>query len=547
MSYTPPLDAEVTGFITTTNLTSGQTFDSGILDVDGKTQVQTEISASHDGTIDIEFCEDASGTNVIRSLSIPYVAANGYQFFAAPAFVNFIRYKFTNNGGVTQTEFYYTTKFLTTALSPQLLTTGAFIAPAMVASLNRTIIVGQNDGGRFENVKVDNLKHLQVNSTNPKTSYDELPVSELTPLIQLTYPYNVNTDLNSITEVSGATVTQADNMAVLQSGTNTAGAASLSSKRTIPYRAGQGVLTRFDALFTNNSPNDPNSRQGIGVGDASDGYGFTYIGNDFAIGYRTNGVQTNVLQSAWNIDKLDGSGSADNPSGILLDPTKGNVYQIVYGAGFGNIKFSIESEETGDMLLVHVLKVSNQDTLPSTYNPTFPMTAEVGNAGSTSNLTLKVNMMSAFIEGTNLPTGSINAFENSKSIGGTETSVFSLRNNATFAGITNKVNAILKSVSLVNDTNAPAFFRLWEDATLGGVPNYVDLNTGVSVIAADTAGTTRTGGKLLWSASVGKDNGDTIDLSELGITLRPSSTYTITAEGGGTATMAASVVWVEDF
>ena len=195
MSYTPPLDAEETAFVTTALLASGATFDSGVLDADGKTQVQTEISASHDGTIDITFYSDAGGTDAVRTLSIPYVAANGYQFFAAPAFVNFIKYEFTNDAGVTQTDFYYTTKFLTTAISPQLLTTNAFVAPAMVATLNRSILGGQNDAGNFNNVPLDNQNHLEVNVSNPKTSFDELMVANLSPVSQVTFPYNINTDI----------------------------------------------------------------------------------------------------------------------------------------------------------------------------------------------------------------------------------------------------------------------------------------------------------------------------------------------------------------
>ena len=154
MSYRPEQNAEITAFVTTSLLGSGATFDSGMLDAGTYSQVQTEIIASHDGTIDISFCSDAAGLDVVRSLSIPYTAADGYQFFAAPAFVNFITYEFTNNGGVTQTDFYYTTKFLSTGLSPQLLTTGAFIAPAMVTTLGRNIIVGQNTAGNFNNVSV---------------------------------------------------------------------------------------------------------------------------------------------------------------------------------------------------------------------------------------------------------------------------------------------------------------------------------------------------------------------------------------------------------
>ena len=163
------LPAEVTGFVTVTPLGIGGAFDSGVLDVNGRTQVQTEILASHDGTINISFCADSGGLDIVRSLSIPYTASGGYQFFAAPAFGNFIKYEFLNTSGSVQTDFYYTTKFLTVAIAPQLLTTGAFIAPAMVASLGRNIIVGQDQNGVFGNVSV-------TDTVNDAGSYRNLNV-----------------------------------------------------------------------------------------------------------------------------------------------------------------------------------------------------------------------------------------------------------------------------------------------------------------------------------------------------------------------------------
>ena len=177
MSYTPPLDAELTAFKTTAVLAAsgapGATYDSSTIDwdgdVNGYSQVQTEVLASHDGTITIDFCEDAAFTDIVRTLTIPYVAADGYQFFAAPAFVNFIRYRFVNTSGSIQTDFYFTTKILTTAISPQLLTTGAFIASAMVATLGRNIIVGQDENGVFGNVSV-------TETTNDAGTYKNLNV-----------------------------------------------------------------------------------------------------------------------------------------------------------------------------------------------------------------------------------------------------------------------------------------------------------------------------------------------------------------------------------
>ena len=57
-------------------------------------------------------------------------------------------------------------------------------------------------------------------------------------------------------------------------------------------------------------------------------------------------AQTNtfITSGSFNVDRLDGSG----PSGMTLDPQKGNVYQIAYQyLGYGNAFFGVEDPETG--------------------------------------------------------------------------------------------------------------------------------------------------------------------------------------------------------
>jgi len=558
MAYQPAQQAEITAFVTTTPLGAGATFDSGVLDAAGKSQVQTEINASHDGTIDIEFCADAGGTDVVRSLSIPYVAANGYQFFAAPAFVNYIRYQFTNTAGVIQTDFYYTTKFLTTGLSPQLLTTNAFIAEAMVATLGRNLLVGQNDGGQFKNVRVDNQQHLEVNASNPKTSYDEIPVAELSPIAQLTYAYNVNTESNLITENNGGTITQANNMAILQTNTTANGQAILESKRKIPFKAGQGALVRFDCVFTAGIA-QAGSRQWVGVGDADDGFLFGYDTTNFAITYRRDatgaGSAIIINQADWNVDPMDGTG----PSGMTLDPTKGNVYQISYGAGFGNVSFSIESDLTGDMVLVHVIEYANKFTVPSTYNPTFPMCAEAHNGGSTTNLVTSIASMSIFTEGKNIPTGPIQSFQNRSSglTDALDSAVFALRIAGDFpigSGATNKVNIYLKSIGLLNDANKAAVFDLVLNPTPVTTPTWVNIDTNTSVVQTATNvlddSINISTGKVLWSGGLAKDSGGTVDISDLGLFLRPGDILYATVNMGSGASgvdESVSLIWQEDF
>ena len=160
MSYILNESNERTAFVTTDVLTSGATYTSSVIDLDGFTQVQTEVDSSEDGTLTITFYSDSAGTNAVRTLSVPYTAANGYQFFSAPAFVNYVKYQFTNNGTSTQTDFYYTTKILRTSLSPQIVTLDGFLTPSMttVASRptsefnsdrNRGIIGGQESKRKF--------------------------------------------------------------------------------------------------------------------------------------------------------------------------------------------------------------------------------------------------------------------------------------------------------------------------------------------------------------------------------------------------------------
>ena len=537
-------------FSTNGLLTNGQTYDSTVLSLVGYTQVQTDVLSDKNGTIVIDFIRDSGGTDVLRTLTIPYVGGSGFKLFGAPAFTPFVRYRFTCDE-TGQSDFYFDTKVMTNSLSGQVLGMEDFISPSMVANLGRNLIVGQNDSGSYQNAKLDNNNNLRVDASNPKTSFDEIPVAELSPIAQVTFPYNINADIVTTTLAGSGTATQSDNMAVLSTSTGTTATESsaIESKETITFRAGQGAMARFSALFTDNAPNGATSIQGVGVGDANDGYGFAFVGTTFNISYRTNGVQTNITQTSWNVDVMDGSGSASNPSGMALDPTNGNMYQISYGSGFGAVNFSIESDLTGDMVLVHVLKYGNMFTVPSAYNPTFPMRSEVFKNGTSdaNNYTLKVSDMSSFIEGSNTITGVGNAYENSKSIGGTETSLFSIQNKSTYQSKTNKVNAKIQSMSVVNDTNAPAIFRLWENATLGGSPSYTDISTNTSVMSVDVAGTTRTGGKLIGAWSIGKDSGDSYDLTNLGLIMRPDNTYTLTGQGGGTSTMAGTVVWVEDF
>lgn len=64
-----------------------------------------------------------------------------------------------------------------------------------------------------------------------------------------------------------------------------------------------------------------------------------------------------VPQADWNVDRLNG----DGPSGMVLDPTKANVYDIEYGWPHASVNFYVFNPEIGSMVLVHRLRWTNSN------------------------------------------------------------------------------------------------------------------------------------------------------------------------------------------
>lgn len=136
MTY-QPTTAGQSAFETETPLADGVTYASGIIALDGWSQVATEVNASHDGSMEFIFYSDAGGTDIIRSLTIPFIATEGFQYYAAPTFGHYAQWKFTNNSGSLQTDFYFTTAIHKAAISPQIIDTTGIIQPEMTATLVR--------------------------------------------------------------------------------------------------------------------------------------------------------------------------------------------------------------------------------------------------------------------------------------------------------------------------------------------------------------------------------------------------------------------------
>lgn len=256
-----------------------------------------------------------------------------------------------------------------------------------------------------------------------------------------------------------------------------------------------------------------------------------------------------VPQASWNgPDIMDGSGV----TGVTIDPTKGNVYQIVFQyLGFGSIKYFIEDPDDGEFHLAHTIEYANNNTSPSLDNPSMPMFAEVVNAANTSNIVLKSGSMAAFVDGARRSAGVNRGIKATAVIAASgETPITSIRIAEVFSSSENRTEVKLNYVSCAVEHTKPVAFNFYSNATLTDASfSAIDANN--SVVYQDTSATALTGGTFLFSQPLGKTGNIIIDLKDLLDIAKfgPGDVLTIAAEfsSGTNAEVRTSLNFTELF
>jgi hypothetical protein len=146
----------------TTPLGISTAYDSGILNLQGYTQIENHIYADQAGTLVGTWYADAAGTIVIRTFTRPYSSLT-LDYFSAPVFGRYLRYTYTN-GAVAQTEFLLGLRFLTKSISGQLLGLEDFVATNMSVNLGRNIIAGKTEAGQYINAGITEAGELLTNT-----------------------------------------------------------------------------------------------------------------------------------------------------------------------------------------------------------------------------------------------------------------------------------------------------------------------------------------------------------------------------------------------
>lgn len=414
---------------------------------------------------------------------------------------------------------------------------------------------------------MNSIVRFPANSTEtaitnlPLTAFGDLRTAELTPQFQLSFEYTIsNTEITTNTTVGSGTVTQANAMAVVGTGTTTGSTALLQSKRHAKYRSGLGGLLRYTDLFT-----APISGTSQLIGLADELGSSASFKNGIMIGYDKNvndGLVFGLYRYANDVvfpvgitdwdDPLNGKGSSTD----ILVPTNLNVNAIRFQfLGAGAIQILREPDEGTVLEPVHTIQYSNKNTQPSSFNPNYRAVLFVDNGATTSNMILKASSMAYFIEGktkhSELQQPQFSSGKKQKLLVSTEVALFTIRNKTSYAGKTNFIDLLLEQITgsiEANNANNLGELRIVRNATLGGTPVYADINTTDSIVEIDVAGTTVAGGKeITFIPLAGKNAAALLDLTDLEIILAPGETITVSGESVNDATINGGGLWKELF
>jgi hypothetical protein len=164
----------------------------------------------------------------------------------------------------------------------------------------------------------------------------------------------------------------------------------------IPYQPGRSQQIFITGVMGSIKAN---VRQRIGYFDTDNGIFFEQDGTNLKVVRRTHvsgsPVDNAVNQSAWNIDKLDGTGR----SGVTLDTSKNQIFVFDFGwLGVDFIRFGFVIN--GEIIYCHAIYNSNVLTDVWCSMPFLPVRWEITNTGTAASGTTMLQVCSAvFSEG----------------------------------------------------------------------------------------------------------------------------------------------------
>tara|TARA_R110002126_G_scaffold71121_5_gene178572 strand:+ start:5534 stop:7117 length:1584 start_codon:yes stop_codon:yes gene_type:complete len=266
-----------------------------------------------------------------------------------------------------------------------------------------------------------------------------------------------------------------------------------------------------------------------------------------------------TTQENWNIDTCLGDGPDNgNPSNILLDPTKLNVYQINFRwLGAGQITYSIEHPDNGEMIAIHKEHYVNTNTTLHLDNPSLKLGYVAASLGGTgTNVVVTGGSIMGAIEGlietTNLPTSAAVSIAGSYTTGSLHHAL-TIHNRLVFDNKINTREVLLKEISAAFRTSPAGqpieifVFYNFDDLPSPSVYNVIS-STESSVFYNNTVGTLTLGTNIpIYTFFSSGGESTNLDLEKLRIALPPNNKITVAFQSTDTVSRASvALTFIED-
>jgi hypothetical protein len=320
--------------------------------------------------------------------------------------------------------------------------------------------------------------------------------SEPTAIFDTQFQYGLQPLLwQSVVTGGASAAAQANAASVLLTVSTNGDSIARQSHQYIRYQPGKGQLILMTGVM---GIIKANTRQRIGYFDAQNGLFFEQDGTNLRVVQRTftsgSAVDTAVNQSAWNLDKMDGTGS----SGITLNMADAQLFVIdLQWLGVGRVRFGFDIG--GKIVYCH--QFLNQNSMTSVYMSTanLPLRYELTMTGATTATTMVQICQAVISEGGFDKTEGLNFTANNGvttiSVS-TRRPILSIRPAATFGGLTTRGLIEPQSVECEIGSGT-ALVEVVYQGTLTGA-SFASVNTN-SMTEADVAATAISGGTVVLS------------------------------------------------
>ena len=338
--------------------------------------------------------------------------------------------------------------------------------------------------------KIGGSSEVSIKDGANLDAFSRLRISNPLTLFASQFTYNLNPLLfQQLNTGAGAISYDSTNRCAsfVFSGASDGDTAYMQSYEYLPYQPSKSQLVLVTFNMIENSP----QLKFAGLSDGNNGFEFQNVNNtnQFVIYSETNEGDDVVDQSAWNLDKLDGTG----PSGIILDITKVQILVIDFQALYvGRVRMGFDID--GKIYYAHEFNHANIDNYPYIQTANLPVRCGML-ALDGSDTSMKFICCAVVSEG---GTEDVNTFgytfaqSTPSAVAVSDASfthMMSLRPRLTYEGLINRVRVAYIDVEFHNGGNQTIEWKLVIGQTLTGTTTFNNVNTTYSTVEYNIAAT----------------------------------------------------------